>query len=76
VGVGAGGRLLHQDFTELHRYFEYPAIYNKDGIRGRQGTARPGESADQTKERAMREFVALQASPFFDVWASRPSRRS
>jgi len=59
-----------KDFTELHRYFEYPAIYNKDGIRGRQGTARPGESADQTKERAMREFVALQASPFFDVWAS------
>jgi Thioredoxin len=59
-----------KDFKELHRYFEYPAIYNKDGIRGRQGTARPGESADQTKERAMREFVALQASPFFDVWAS------
>jgi hypothetical protein len=59
-----------KDFKELHRYLEYPAIYNKDGIRGRQGTARPGESADQTKERAMREFVALQASPFFDVWAS------
>jgi len=59
-----------KDFTELHRYFEYPAIYNKDGIRGRQGTARSGESADQTKERAMREFMALQASPFFDVWAS------
>src|SRR6266478_3996009 len=59
-----------KDFTELHRYLEYPAIYNKDGIRGRQQAARPGESAEQTKERAMREFGALQASPFFDVWAS------
>jgi hypothetical protein len=59
-----------KDFQELHRYLEYPAIYNKDGIRGRQQAARPGESAEQTKERAMREFGTLQASPFFDVWAS------
>lgn len=58
-----------KDFEELHRYLEYPAIYNKDRIRGQQSAARPGESAEQTKERAMREFVALQASPFFDVWA-------
>jgi hypothetical protein len=59
-----------KDFKELHRYLEYPAIYNKDGLRGRQQAARPGESAEETKERAMREFGALQASPFFDVWAS------
>src|SRR6266542_1046638 len=45
-------------------------FYTKDCIRGRQQAARPGESAEQTKERAMREFGALQASPFFDVWAS------
>ena len=59
-----------KDLKELHRYLEYPAIYNKDRIRGGQAAPRSGESAEQTKERAMREFVALQASPFFDVWAS------
>jgi hypothetical protein len=58
-----------KDFRELHRYIEYPAIYNKDRIRGHQQASRSGESAEQTKDRGMREFVALQASPFFDVWA-------
>jgi hypothetical protein len=61
---------LAKDFRELHRYIEYPAIYNKDRIRGSQQAARSGETADQTKDRAMREFLALQAGPFFDVWAS------
>ena len=32
--------------------------------------ARPGESEAQKKERDAREFAALQASPFFDLWAS------
>ena len=59
-----------KDFEELHRYIEYPAIYKKDDIRGRQQTARAGESEAQTKDRALKEFTALQASPFFDVWAS------
>lgn len=57
-------------FRELHRYFEYPAIYHKDRLRGHQQSARPGESEEQTKDRAMREFVAMQNSPFFDLWAS------
>ena len=59
-----------KDFQELHRYIEYPAIYHKDRIRGSQQTSRPGETEAQTKERSQREFVAMQASPFFDVWAS------
>ncbi len=59
-----------KDFQELCRYIEYPAIYNKDRIRGRQQAARPGETPAQAKERGMREFGALQASPFFDLWAS------
>jgi hypothetical protein len=59
-----------KDFRELHRYIEFPAIYHKDLIRGRQQTAQPGETAEQTRERAGREFMALQKSPFFDVWAS------
>jgi hypothetical protein len=59
-----------KDFRELHRYIEFPAIYHKDQIRGRQQAAKPGETAEQAKERGGKEFVALQASPFFDIWAS------
>jgi thiol-disulfide isomerase/thioredoxin len=59
-----------KDLKELHRYLEYPAIYHKDVIRGHMQTPRPGETAEQTGERAQRDFVALQQSPFFDVWAS------
>ncbi len=59
-----------RDFRELHRHIEYPAIYHKDAIRGRQQAGRAGETADQAKERAGREFTALQRSPFFDLWAS------
>ena len=59
-----------KDFEELHRYVEYPAIYHKDIIRGHQQAARRGETAEQTRERAQREFLAMQQSPIFDVWAS------
>jgi hypothetical protein len=59
-----------RDFEELHRYIEYPAIYHKDAIRAHQQTPRPGETEAQAKERAQRDFLALQQSPFFDIWAS------
>ena len=59
-----------RDLRELHRYIEYPAIYHKDPIRAHQQAARGGETAEQARERGMREFTALQASPVFDVWAS------
>ena len=59
-----------KDFQELHRYIEFPAIYHKDLIRGHQQAARPGETEAQAKERSAREFLALQNSPFFDLWAS------
>jgi hypothetical protein len=57
------------DFRELHRYIEYPAVYHKDRIRGHQQAVRPGESQEQAAERSRKEFAALQASPFFDLWA-------
>lgn len=57
-------------FRELHRYIEFPAIYHKDLIRGSFQAPRPGEATAETKERSGREFAGLQASPFFDVWAS------
>jgi hypothetical protein len=59
-----------KDFQELYRYIEYPAIYHKDRIRGYQQAARPGETEAQARDRDRREFLAMQASPFFDVWAS------
>jgi hypothetical protein len=59
-----------RDFRELCRYIEYPAMYHKDSIRGHQQAARPGETKAQAYERGMREFAAMQASPFFDLWAS------
>lgn len=59
-----------RDFTELHRYCEYPAIYHKDVIRGHQQAARPGETDAEARARGQREFLAMQQSPFFDLWAS------
>jgi hypothetical protein len=59
-----------RDLRELHRYVEYPAIYHKDVIRGHQQRARPGETEGQAKERDRQEFLAMQASPFFGIWAS------
>jgi hypothetical protein len=59
-----------RNFRELYRYIEYPAIYHKDRIRGHQQAARPGETEARTKERSAREFLTLQRSPFFDLWAS------
>jgi thioredoxin family protein len=59
-----------KDFQELHRYFEYPAIYHKDRIRSHQQAARPAETEEQARDRGMREFLAMQNSPFFDLWAS------
>ena len=58
-----------KDFKELHRYIEYPAIYHKDRIRGHHMEPRPGETAEQAKTRSDREFMELQQSPFFRIWA-------
>ena len=59
-----------KDLQELHRYMEYPAIYHKDPVRAHQQAARGGETAEQGRDRGMREFAAMQASPFFDLWAA------
>jgi hypothetical protein len=48
---------------------EYPAIYHKDRVVGHIRTQRPGESKEETQQRADREFMALQQSPLFRVWA-------
>jgi hypothetical protein len=58
------------DLQELHRYIEFPAIYHKDDIRGHMQAPRAGEGAEQARTRYADEFLALQNSPFFDIWAS------
>ena len=39
-------------------------------VRTSAEAARAGESPEQARERGMKEFAAMQASPFFDLWAS------
>ena len=59
------------DLRYLYHYIEYPRIYDKDRlVHGHIRVARPGEPPDATKARVEREFGALQASPFFRIWAS------
>jgi Thioredoxin len=58
-----------RDFRLLHRYHEYPAVYHKDRVRGWQQARRAGESQADAETRGTREFIAMQGSPFFDLWA-------
>jgi thiol-disulfide isomerase/thioredoxin len=59
-----------KDLEYLYHYVEYPAIYHKDRlVNGHIRAARPGETPGQTRERSDREFLALQQSPLFRIWA-------
>jgi hypothetical protein len=59
------------DLRYLYHYIEYPRIYDKDRlVYGHIRVPRPGETPDATRARVEREFGALQASPFFRIWAS------
>ena len=54
----------------LYHYTEFPAIYHKDRIVTEKIRApRPGETPQQTAERAGKEFGAFQKAPFFRMWA-------
>jgi hypothetical protein len=54
----------------LYHYTEYPGIYHKDRlVVGRIRAPRPGEAPAETQARGDREFMALQESPFFRIWA-------
>jgi hypothetical protein len=59
-----------KDFRLLYRYLEFPAIYHKDQVRGHMQKAQAGESDTDRKARDAREFLVMQQSPFFDLWAS------
>jgi Thioredoxin len=59
------------DLQYLYHYIEYPRIYDKDRlVYGHIRVPRAGETSEASKARVEREFGALQASPFFRIWAS------
>jgi len=59
-----------KDFRHLYTYTEFPAIYNKDRVRGSLNAPKPGESKEQTAERGLRDFFAFQETPFFKIYAN------
>jgi hypothetical protein len=59
-----------KDFRYLWHYVEFPAIYHKDRLADAMRAPRPGETAEQTWDRFMREWRDLQLSPFFPIWTS------
>lgn len=56
------------DLRPLYRYTEFPAVYHKDRIRGSFNAPRGGETPEQAKQRADKEFMDMLGSPFFEVW--------
>jgi hypothetical protein len=61
---------LTSGFEALYTYFEFPAIYHKVRLSEAMQVARPGESREQAWERFLRDWGALQDSPFYQNWAS------
>jgi hypothetical protein len=59
-----------KDWRCLYRYIEFPAIYHKERLFTAMQVARPGETREQAWERFLRDWGALQQSPFFLMWAS------
>ncbi len=58
-----------KDHEYLYHYTEFPAIYHKDRVVAAVRAPKAGETKEQTAERGARDFFALQASPFFQMWA-------
>ena len=60
-----------RDLEYLYHFTEYAALYDKERVVVQNIRApRPGESADQTRERAEREFGDLRQTPFWRIWTS------
>lgn len=60
-----------KDMDMLYQFTEYAAIYDKERVVVQNIRApKPGETPDQTRARADREFGEMQRSPFWRIWAS------
>ncbi|HKA62992.1 MAG TPA: thioredoxin family protein [Methylomirabilota bacterium] len=53
----------------LYHFTERPAIYHPGRLADAMRAPRPGETREETWERFMRDWRAMQQSPFFAVWA-------
>ena len=61
---------LTNELEELYRYIEFPAIYPKMRLAKTMQMAKPGEDREEAWKRFIRDWRALQHSPFFRMWAS------
>lgn len=59
-----------KDLEYLYHYTELPALFPRDRLVPAMQAARPGETREQAWERFLRDWGAMQQSPFFKVWAS------
>ena len=60
-----------REMSYLYHFTEYPAIYDKDRLVVQHIRApRAGETPEQTRERADRQFRDFQQTPFWRIWAS------
>ena len=55
--------------TRPSHFTERPAIFHHGRIAEAMQAPRPGETREETWERFMRDWGAMQQSPFFTVWA-------
>jgi hypothetical protein len=58
-----------RDLEYLYHYTELPALYPKERLAAAMQVARPGETREQAWERFIRDWGAMQQSPFFRLWA-------
>lgn len=58
-----------RDFQYLYHYTEFPAIYHKDRVMAAIRAPKPGEAPAAVFERGIRDWGALQESPFWRLWA-------
>ena len=54
----------------LYHYTELPALYPKERLAAAMQVARPGETREEAWERFLRDWGAMQQSPFFRLWAA------
>ena len=54
----------------LYHYTELPALYHKERLAAAMQVARPGETREEAWERFLRDWGAMQQSPFFRLWAA------
>jgi hypothetical protein len=61
---------LTREMQHLYTYFEYPALYHKERLYTAMQAPVAGETREQAWPRFLRDWRALQESPFFRIWAS------